>query len=158
MAVEVKAPNSYATHKDKFSIFLCGSIEMGAAEDWQQAITDGLKDEDVLIINPRRQNWDSSWAQEITNAPFREQVEWELDGIDACDLAIFYFAPNTKSPITLLELGVCAATRADRTIVCCPDGFWRKGNVDIVCNRHDVPQVKTLADLADAVKMRAALK
>lgn len=53
-----------------------------------------------------------------------------------------YFDPSTKSPISLLELGLYA--RAGKMIVCCPDGFWRKGNVDIVCFRHKIKQVQTL--------------
>jgi len=50
-----------------------------------------------------------------------------------------YFDPNTKSPISLLELGLHA--NSGKMIVCCPKGFWRKGNVDIVCERYDVPVV-----------------
>jgi hypothetical protein len=48
-----------------------------------------------------------------------------------------YFSPETKSPISLLELGLHA--ESDRMIVCCPPGFWRKGNVDIVCTRYNIP-------------------
>lgn len=44
-----------------------------------------------------------------------------------------WFAPETKAPITLLELGLFA--RSGKVIVGCPDGFWRKGNVEIVCAR-----------------------
>jgi hypothetical protein len=44
-----------------------------------------------------------------------------------------YFSPKTQSPISLLELGKFAG-RKDM-VVCCPKGFWRKGNVDIVCTR-----------------------
>jgi hypothetical protein len=43
-------------------------------------------------------------------------------------------APDTKAPISLLELGLFA--RSDRVVVGCPDGFWRRGNVEIVCQRY----------------------
>lgn len=48
-----------------------------------------------------------------------------------------YFAPTTRAPITLLELGLFA--QSGRLVVCCPDGFWRKGNVEVVSARYGVP-------------------
>ena len=55
---------------------------------------------------------------------------------------VMYFDPTTKSPISLLELGLHASS--GKLTVCCPEGFWRKGNVDIVCKRYGVPMVKSL--------------
>ncbi len=57
------------------SIFLAGSIEMGKAEDWQTQLTNLLTG--VRVFNPRRDDWDPSWTQSITNPNFKEQVEWE---------------------------------------------------------------------------------
>lgn len=53
--------------------------------------------------------------------------------------------PTTKAPITLLELGLFATS--GKLVVCCPEGYFRKGNVDIVCRRHGIPQVETLEGL-----------
>ena len=92
--------------------------------------------------NPRRDDWDSSWRQQIGDGQFREQVDWELAAQEAADRILMYFSPGTKSPITLLELGLAA--RTGKLIVCCPDGFWRKGNVDVVCARYGVEQVADL--------------
>ena len=61
---------------------------------------------------------------------------------------MMYFDPSTKSPISLLELGLFA--RTGKTIVVCPDGFWRKGNVDIVCERYGV---KVAHSLEEAVNL-----
>jgi len=147
--IEIKAPDSYAAHQHLPSVFLAGSIEMGVAEDWQAKVAAALAPLDVLVLNPRRASWDASWAQTIDNPPFREQVEWELDALDAADTVLMYFAPDTKSPITLLEMGIHAAANPERMIVCCPDGFWRKGNVDIVCKRYGVRQADTLNGLIE---------
>ena len=119
-------------------VFLAGSIEMDKAVNWQNEIASELeKLPNLTILNPRRSVWDASWEQKVDNPVFRGQVDWELDGIEASDTIIFYFDPNTKSPITLLELGmVCQMIRLDkRVIICCPEGFFRKGNVDIVVDR-----------------------
>ena len=59
--------------------------------------------------------------------------------IEKSDIIFLYFSPETKSPISLLELGLFAASEPEKMIVCCPDGFWRKGNVEITCTRFRVP-------------------
>ena len=145
--IQIKAPVDYSAHKSLPAIFLAGSIEMGLAEDWQRKIAQALDGLDVLILNPRRDDWDSSWQQHIDNAPFRQQVEWELQGLDDAAHIIFYFDPATKSPVTLMELGLQASKSPEKLIVCCPQGFWRKGNVDIVCARYGVEMVDNIEAL-----------
>ena len=143
--MEIKAPHSYAEQLRPW-IFLAGSIEMGAAENWQERIVAAFSK--YTILNPRREPWDYSWEQSITNKQFREQVEWELQAQEDADLIIFHFDPKTKSPITLLELGLFKS----KAIVHCPEGYWRKGNIDIVCNRYKVKQVASFQDLIDNVQ------
>ena len=60
-----------------------------------------------------------------------------------------YFDPKTKSPISLLELGLFA--KSGKLVVCCPDGFWKKGNVDIVCQRYKVLKIKDLDCLKEHI-------
>lgn len=131
------------------SIFLAGSIEMGVAENWQDKIADALKYELVILFNPRRDDWDASWEQSIKNPNFVEQVEWELDMLNAADWIVMYFDPNTKSPISLLELGLHA--KSGKLIVCCPDGFWRKGNVEVICQRYQIPVYNDLDSFIEKI-------
>ena len=138
----------------RMSIFLAGSIEMGLAEDWQSMIEKELDGHNLTIYNPRRDSWDSSWVQSIHNEEFREQVEWELDYLDKSDVIVMYFDENTKSPISLLELGLYASS--GKMIVYCPEGFWRKGNVDIVAQRYDITQVNSFNELLIALKSVAS--
>lgn len=141
--------------RNDFTIFLAGSIEMGKAEDWQAVIPELFKDRNKLtFLNPRRDDWDSSWEQKESNPQFSEQVNWEMDMLDACNIIFMYFSPETKSPISLLELGLHA--ESDKMIVCCPDEFWRKGNVDIVCSRYGIPVYNTLE--AAIGRLRTLLK
>lgn len=149
----VKPPSPILGYEG-FSIFLAGSIEMGVADDWQIELQDLLKDHGLIIYNPRRDDWDSSWEQHSENPPFREQVEWELAALNRADLILMYLQPGTKSPISLLELGLYAASR--KLAICCLDGFWRKGNVDIVCQRFSIPQCDTLEELANFAIERSA--
>jgi len=145
---QVKAPDEPNV---EVRIFLAGSIEMGKAEQWQQQVVDAMADVDNLVIlNPRRDNWDSSWEQRAANAQFFEQVIWELDMLDAADIIVMYFAPETMSPISLLELGLHA--RSGKLKVCCPDGFWRRGNIEVVCQRHGIPLFDDLEELLASLR------
>jgi hypothetical protein len=132
-----RPPEAWSTRAGACSVFLAGSIEMGAATDWQAELVAALGERDLVIVNPRRGAWDASWRQSIDEPKFREQVEWELDGLERCDVIAMWFAPETRAPITLLELGLCAPS--GRLVVGCPTGFWRKGNVEVVCARFAVP-------------------
>ena len=126
---------------------------MGRAEAWHAVIEHSLWAEaSLILLNPRRDEWDATWLQTIENPDFRRQVEWELEGMERADVIAMYFSPATKAPISLLELGLGA--RTGKLIVCCPDGYWRKGNVDVVCRRYGIEQVDDLEALAAAIRAR----
>lgn len=142
----IKAPHKIPENS-KLKIFLAGSIEMGVAEDWQTRVSEMLETEDVILLNPRRDAWNSTWEQAKENPDFKEQVEWELNSLGTADYIIMYFDPNTKSPISLLETGLFA--RDGKLLIVCPSGFWRKGNVDIVSEKYNIPQFETLEKLVE---------
>lgn len=136
---EIKAPNEVK----RFSIFLAGSIEQGRAQPWQEQVANALTEYDIDILNPKRDEWDPTWEQSVTNKAFKDQVTWELRSQETCDFIFMYFDKDTLSPISLLELGLFAKTK--KMVVCCPGGFWRKGNVDVVCQRYNIPRIDDLA-------------
>lgn len=130
--------------RSKKSVFLAGSIELGLAENWQLVIGKWFLSMGWNVFNPRRTDWDSSWIQSYENPQFNQQVSWELNALDKSDVILMYLDPNTKSPISLLELGLHATSK--KLYVVCPDGFWRKGNVEMVCSTYDIPLFNTLDD------------
>ena len=130
------------------ALFLAGSIEMGKAENWQLKVENYFEAlDDYTILNPRRDDWDASWEQSIENPNFYQQVNWELTGLERADKILMYLSPNTQSPISLLELGLYA--KSGKVLVCCPNGFWRKGNVEVVCERYHIPLFESLEELLD---------
>lgn len=148
----IKPPEYPSTYSTK-SVFLAGSIEMGKAVNWQKKVELALSGIDGLtIFNPRRDDWNSAWEQSISNTQFKGQVDWELNMLDKCSIAMMYFDPTTASPISLMELGLYADT--GKLIICCPEDFYRKGNVDIVCERYGIPVVETLEELIDLTKKK----
>ena len=150
---EIKAPK-FVDNKLK-TVFLAGSIEMGTAGEWQKAVLPYFSNEHWSILNPRRDNWDSNLKQTLDCPEFVEQVTWELQGIEQADLILMYFDPKTKSPITLLELGLIAGKFPEKLVVVCPEGYWRKGNVDVVCNRYGIRQFDDLRAAANYLDGRS---
>lgn len=145
MKSQVIKPSSINQIKEfNLSIFLAGSIEMGVAENWQLKVEEHLSDSGVTIFNPRRDGWDSSWEQKATDEKFKSQVDWELDRLEEADIIFMYLSPQTKSPISLLELGMYV--RSGKMVVCCPGQFWRNGNVDILCGRYGAPMFESIDD------------
>nr|WP_315240814.1 nucleoside 2-deoxyribosyltransferase domain-containing protein [uncultured Flavobacterium sp.] len=140
--------------KEGIKIFLAGTIEMGNSEDWQQKVSSDFQDfykgKELVIFNPRRFDWDSNWKQSIENKQFNDQVNWELNALEVSDFIIMFFDKNSKSPISMLELGLFADSK--KMLVCCEEGFWRKGNIDIVCKRKGIPTFENLEDLIKALK------
>lgn len=154
----IKAPNDISDYADAAStIFLAGSIAMGEVEDWQSETTKKFqhyKDSELIIYNPRRDDFDNTIKQSIDEPLLVEQINWELNALDCADYVLMYFHPDTKAPVTMLELGLHADNIA-KVVVCCPDGFYRQANIEIVCDRYGVPFYKDLddaiADVCDCI-------
>ena len=153
MKSQVIKPTSSKQSQEHYpGIFLAGSIDMGSSVDWQTDVQNKLDDCEVTFFNPRREEWDSSWEQRATNPEFNAQVNWEMDKLEDVDIIFMNILPESKSPITLLELGLHAEEA--NLIVCCPDGFYRKGNVEIVCHRFNIPLFNDFETAIAALRSR----
>lgn len=163
----IKAPNKLPSNEShNFSVFLGGSIDMGAAEDWQTRLTNDIRFAwerwnnsaknvmDFYMLNPRRDDWDSTWEQDPTpGTKFHEQVSWERAAQKNSDALIYYFADDSKSPITLLELGEYGRWDVVNRLVhvYCSPKFYRYGNVKMFCDDNDIPVHETYDDLIQAL-------
>lgn len=141
--IEIHAPNDFRNHNCRSSIFLAGSVEMNNAKHWQRDFIEEMKSFDLACINPRRPDWDSSQEPNLENDYFNAQVVWEMSALMSVDHIFMYFDPETKSPISLMELGFLAATCPSQVLVVCPYGFWRKGNVEFICNHYNIKTMET---------------
>lgn len=162
----ITAPTKISWSDFDLSIFLAGTIDNGTSIDWQKPFIEQIQKFDdslskplgpnpkirnqLALLNPRRDDWVLTITQRSFDIRFREQVEWELAAMENASIIIMYFVPNSLSPITLLELGLFAKTH--KILVCCPDEFWRKGNVEIVCEQNNIPIFKMMEDLIQHTK------
>jgi hypothetical protein len=149
-SLEIKSPNELPKNDQRTKIFLRGTIDMGNSEDWQVKVSKELKNEKVILLNPRRNDWNSAWKPVKEDPEFRKQVEWELNALENADYIIMFFGKDSKSPISLLEMGLYA--KSGKLLVICPDGFWRKGNVDITAEKYGVKQFDSIENVLDYLK------
>ena len=149
---QIIKPTESAETKGLCTIFLAGSIEMGSLDckDWQSEVANSLEGLNVTLYNPRRDERDASWTQEQKTENFNYQVNWELNKLRDSDIIFMHIDPNTKSPITLLEFGMFAESR--KIILSCPDGFYRKGNLEVICTRCNIPLYNDLETAIGALR------
>lgn len=157
---EIKAPATYST-EGKITVFLAGAIDMGAAEDWQKKVVEYFKDwnrpTEILFLNPRRDDWDSSWKQTPDDTQFNHQVNWELDGLNAADIVFLCLPASSKAPISLLELGVMVGS-SKPMVVMCDQNFYRYGNVAITCSRYGCSLYTEMDKALSALKMKCTMQ
>jgi hypothetical protein len=133
----------------KRSVFLAGTTSKTTGPDWRESLLKGILFLPITIFNPLRHDWDSSWREDATFGPFREQVDWELEIQEKADIIVLYFGAGTEAPVSLLELGLCA--RSGKAIVACHRDYKKRGNVQIVCERFGIEFLETVDDLAASI-------
>lgn len=58
-----------------------------------------------------------------------------------------------------MELGLCAGRSGKRkSVVVCPDGYWKKGNVQVVCQRLEIVLVDDVEELTMVVLERLGIR
>lgn len=151
-SLTVTSPAPLPANDPRPTVFLAGSIDNGRASDWQAEVSAALANAGVILLNPRRADWNPAWQADAGEPEFVAQVRWELQALEQADIVLMYFAPGSQSPVTLLEMGLYA--RSGKLLVAAPDGYWRKGNVDITADHYGVPRFASLAALLEATRMR----
>ena len=91
------------------SVFLAGTIDNGNSLNWQdktiiELINLGVKD--LEVYNPRRKHWNDNPPKE----DMEYQIKWEQDHLDKANIIAMVLLDDSKSPISLLEIGLYAKT------------------------------------------------
>ena len=103
------APEAFQKKENQIGIFLAGGITN--CSEWQNEVIKCLNDmskyvedglEKLVIFNPRRKNF----PMDNPNAA-EEQITWEFNFLEKCDIFSIYFDYTEKSdqPICFYELG-----------------------------------------------------
>lgn len=146
----LEAPNRLESYSNiGLTFFLAGSIDNGEAYDWQREICDYSKEIKVNVFNPRRSEWDKN----IYDKEIERQIDWELEHMEKADYIIMNILADSKSPISLLELGLHA--KSGKLIVFCPKKFYRYNNVRVTCETYGVKlcSIDRYKDNMDEIKL-----
>ena len=88
---------------NEVSLFMAGGIS--GCKIWQNELVKLLEDTSLVLINPRRENFD------VTDTDIeKKQIAWEFEHLQKASAVSFWFPPETVCPITLYELGKISQT------------------------------------------------
>lgn len=140
----IEAPEIYKGNEK--SLFIAGGITN--CLDWQSDLVKMLKNENIVLLNPRRENFpihDSNAA--------KEQISWEYNHLRKADAISFWFPKETICPIVLYELGAHLMTDKPLFVGMHPD-YARKQDVEIQTGliRPGIEIVYDLESLSEQIK------
>ena len=136
------------------SVFLAGTIDNGNSLNWQdktiiELINLGVKN--LEVFNPRREHWNPNPTKE----EMEKQIKWEQEHLDKADVIAMVLLDDSKSPISLLELGLYA--KSNKLIVFCTPNFYRWDNVRLTCKKYHIELVQDIHPTIIANKIIAKL-
>ena len=144
----IECPNQYIKKdKSELSLFVAGGIT--GCSNWQKEYVGLLRDENVVLLNPRREKFPSKPTEAVNS----EQITWEFDYLKNSDAVSFWFTQETVCPITLYELG--KQVMIDRPVfVGVHPNYTRKEHLEIQLKliRPEIEIAYNLEDLANQVK------
>ena len=127
--------NKGANKLNAKSVFLAGTIDNGDSLNWQdkviiELINLGIECE---VFNPHREHWNPKPTKE----DMEKQIKWEQNHLDSADIIAMVLLDDSKSPISLLEMGLYAKSK--KLIVFCTPEFYRYDNVRLTCEKYKIP-------------------
>ena len=136
------------------SVFFFVFFDDGNSLNWQdktiiELINLGF---DCDIYNPRREHWNPNTSKE----EIEYQIKWEQDHLDKADMIAMVLLDDSKSPISLLELGLYAKSK--KIVVFCTTNFYRWDNVRLTCDKYHIELIQDLNPLIIANKIISKLK
>lgn len=141
----IEAIANYEKVAGEKSIFLAGGI-IGCG-DWQTEMIDRLSDTNLVVLNPRRNNFPHDpYATTI-------QIKWEFDHLRKADMILFWFPKEGLCQTSLYEIG-CWAASSKPLFVGIQPGYVKDGGLrkQLALVRPDMPVVNNLEDLELLIK------
>lgn len=147
VATYIQAPSvpDWDSLDEYYSIFLAGGIT--GCPDWQREMVGRLSDTDLVLVNPRRDDFPVG----DPGAAFK-QITWEHIRLREVSAILFWFPKETLCPIVLYELGAWSMTDKPLFVGVHPE-YKRRQDVEIQTGlvRPEVKIVYSLGELADQV-------
>lgn len=152
--IYIECPNKLPKELECYCLSNCLFLAGGVSNcrDWQKEVLSKILDLDIVVLNPRRAEFDAS-NKEIE----KEQIQWEYEMLRKASVISFYFCEETICPITLYELGTWS--HSDKQIIIGMDEkYSRRRDVEIQSSliRPMEEIVYNLQDLVKEIRNRFA--
>lgn len=128
-------------------IFLSGTDDTECSPNWHDWVAQWLQNLPVTVFNPRGNGFNPKSSKYTRNL----LVDWEMDYINVADLIILYFYPGTLSTTSLLMLALYIGSKKS-IVVCCPNGYWKKKAVQVLCQRGSIALFETSEEFKQAIR------
>ena len=122
----------------KPTVFLAGSIDLELEGNWRNEIVEELKD-DYHFFDPTRKE-----HNQMGNFEMQDHIKWELDALNMSNKILLNFLPDSKSPVSLIELGLYMMS--SKLIVVCPKSFYKRRYIKTLCQKYNTELFRNLTE------------
>ena len=145
--IYIEAPEELKECDRARSLFLSGGIT--SCPDWQFEMVTRLTSTNLVLLNPRRQNFPIGNLKAA-----EEQITWEHNALRLATEILFWFPKETICPIVLYELGSWSMSAKKIYVGVHPD-YERRRDVEIQTRlvRPEVDIVNSIWELASQVRL-----
>jgi hypothetical protein len=146
----VYPPHMGGTEGDRRTVFLAGSYGKRRST-WQEGFVAAVADLNVVVLDPRRMEWDGQGPSEEAMA---EQVAWEQHWVLHADVVVVHNNSDGLSPGRMVMLGQCAESRPLDVVVCIPEKWPWAGHTRTFLSGKGIFCCGSVGELAREVRTR----
>ncbi len=111
-------------------VFLAGSMCIDKEDNWRKNVIKNYAN-DFDFIDPTNENHNL-----LNDSLMKKHINWELEGLELSDIIFMNLLPESKSPISMVELGLYA--RSNKLIICCPENFYQYRYINALAKKYNV--------------------
>ena len=146
----IKPYQTIEDYREKYTVFLAGHTR----DDWRDQLVeyfDSEKFDDLILINPVYDDWESLGEEDPDNPKMVKQWDWEHEGLIAADLKVFNFSEHV-APVSLYELG--RYQLKGKTIILVEDKNEKAGYLRWIACKYGLTTVENLKELSSLISMK----
>ncbi len=124
---------------EKPSIFLAGSMAIGDRMNWRTRAINTFEKR-YHLFDPTNVH-----HADLNDSEMSKHIKWEWEALKHSDAILFNFNAESKSPISLLELGMYI--RSEKIVVVCPKEFYQSHYIETLCSEEQVPLFQSIEEV-----------
>ncbi|SEC82566.1 Nucleoside 2-deoxyribosyltransferase like [Tenacibaculum sp. MAR_2009_124] len=110
-------------------VFLAGSLSIDKIDNWRNTLVNSYST-NFDFIDPTNDNYVL-----LNTSQMEKHINWELEGLELSDIIFMNLLPESKSPISMVELGLYA--KSNKLIICCPEIFYQYRYIKTIAKKYN---------------------